>query len=240
MTTTERTAPRWPRPTLDWETRAKCRGVDDTGDDLFHPAVAGDPEANATATAAYERARAYCRQCPVTTECLTAGLYAEGNHTGRSRHGIWGGLSPSQRDDLEPGDDLAAAIRRALFNGSRAVNPRTHRQARASRQTGTWTDPKTGREWDLDELRAANRAHHAWRTKGGAPLDQDEHHTYLAYQRWTTARRNAHKERLRELLLDQLVAERFGSLSDLEHERPRPPMPRTAPDMHHDAEEATV
>lgn len=43
---------------------------------------------------AYERARAVCASCPVATRCLNYALENE------ERHGMWGGVTPSEREDI--------------------------------------------------------------------------------------------------------------------------------------------
>jgi hypothetical protein len=44
----------------------------------------------------YDEAREYCLRCPVTAECLATGIVGERRGW---RHGMWGGLSPQERDD---------------------------------------------------------------------------------------------------------------------------------------------
>lgn len=68
-----------------WELQAACRTPD--GVDA-HDLAAEHP----TSARATEFARTYCRPCPVRVECLRAA-------TGRDeRHGVWGGLTTTQRD----------------------------------------------------------------------------------------------------------------------------------------------
>ena len=61
---------------MTWQQHAACAGMPV---DLFFP-VEGDTG---------EQAKRVCAVCPVADECLDAGLFEQ--------HGIWGGLSPSQR-----------------------------------------------------------------------------------------------------------------------------------------------
>lgn len=42
----------------------------------------------------YERARVVCATCPVAQRCLSYALEHE------ERHGMWGGLTPAEREDL--------------------------------------------------------------------------------------------------------------------------------------------
>lgn len=51
------------------------------------------PELGATTLAA----KRICATCPVRAECLD---YALATETPKFRHGVWGGLSPRQRDRL--------------------------------------------------------------------------------------------------------------------------------------------
>ncbi len=188
--------PAWPRPTLDWETRAKCRGVDDTGDDLFHPSIdEKTDQPSRTAAGAYERARQFCRRCPVTTDCLTAALHAE---TDSTRYGVWGGLSPRQRAAIEPGatrQDLAAAIRRALFPPQAAK--------------GGTTPPASDRtDFTHDQMRAGNRAYDRWRSNGGPQPTPDEMAAYRAYQRWRSDERRNARRGLRERRAETMAARR--------------------------------
>ena len=66
---------------MRWQVEAACRGVDP---DLFYPAQ-GESAAEA---------KAVCRECPVTAECLDYALET------RQRFGIWGGKSESERRPL--------------------------------------------------------------------------------------------------------------------------------------------
>lgn len=65
-----------------WANRGLCREVDP---DMFFPEKGGSTN----------DAKGVCRECPVTTECLT---YALENH---ERFGIWGGMSERDRRKLE-------------------------------------------------------------------------------------------------------------------------------------------
>lgn len=68
------------RPT--WHARAACRGM---GPDLFFPPV----DERHGPDAPYSRARQVCQRCPVSAECAEAGA--------AERYGMWGGLTPGQR-----------------------------------------------------------------------------------------------------------------------------------------------
>lgn len=64
----------------DWTTDAACAKSDDP--DLFYPETKGPHRA----------ARAVCQACPVRVQCLEAGM--------DERHGVWGGTSPQERQEL--------------------------------------------------------------------------------------------------------------------------------------------
>lgn len=66
----------------DWRQQALCAQIDP---ELFFPEQG---ESNAFA-------KAMCRRCPVTRECLLAALQ------GGERYGIWGGMSPKERSALK-------------------------------------------------------------------------------------------------------------------------------------------
>ena len=67
-----------------WLDDAACRGV---GTDVFYP------EKPTRAGAQYRAAQRICRSCPVTAECLTAGM--------DDPHGVWGGLTPAERAQMK-------------------------------------------------------------------------------------------------------------------------------------------
>jgi WhiB family redox-sensing transcriptional regulator len=74
-----------PRPILErvlgeWAEHAACKGKDPQ---LFFPPTTGP--------AIYHKARAICKDCPVTEQCLQH-AYDHGEWDG-----VWGGLSPTQR-----------------------------------------------------------------------------------------------------------------------------------------------
>jgi WhiB family transcriptional regulator, redox-sensing transcriptional regulator len=70
----------------DFRDRAACR---DTDPELFFPIGTGGP-----ALAQIGAAKAVCRRCQVTPECLSWAIL-----TGQ-RDGIWGGLDPLERHEL--------------------------------------------------------------------------------------------------------------------------------------------
>ena len=100
-------------PGTDWRARAACLDVDP---ETFFPQVdeKSGPRVNAQAVVAYEKARAVCRGCDVTRECLAWALACEG--TARSsRAGVFAGTTPDQRHDLvrnrlDPDDVIAEAL----------------------------------------------------------------------------------------------------------------------------------
>lgn len=79
----------------DWRTRAACLDLDP---ELF---FAHDKEPHKTA-----RAKKYCEECEVTTECLDEALTAEGGLAADNRFGVWGGLDRIER--------LTEAVKRGL------------------------------------------------------------------------------------------------------------------------------
>ena len=76
----------------DWQEKASCRGVPT---EIFFPDNPGGQDS------VYNKAREFCRQCEVTTQCLA---YALEHETGqRCRYGVFGGLSPRERYALGDG-----------------------------------------------------------------------------------------------------------------------------------------
>lgn len=45
-------------------------------------------------------AKRICDQCPVRGDCLDAALDHESNFGYTYRHGVWGGTTPAERDEL--------------------------------------------------------------------------------------------------------------------------------------------
>lgn len=85
----------------DWQLRGACRGMDSVY--FFNPEGERGP--------ARERrdfnAKMVCGRCPVLTQCRKHALKV------REPYGIWGGLSPRERDGILKGDfELAAAVSR--------------------------------------------------------------------------------------------------------------------------------
>lgn len=78
-------------PPPEWTVDALCAEV---GGDLWFP----EPSDNVSA----RQAKSVCRRCPVTSECLSLAL-ANGE-----RFGIFGGLSPRQRQRLASRERRAA------------------------------------------------------------------------------------------------------------------------------------
>lgn len=75
-----------------WADRAACKGVDTA---VFFPEIPyGD-----TRKHYWHRARTYCETCPVRADCLAFCLPFE-RAAGR-RDGMWGGLTPQERADLD-------------------------------------------------------------------------------------------------------------------------------------------
>jgi hypothetical protein len=146
---------------MSWVKDAACRGVDADGGTTFHPNVATNSDGGRAAKAAYETARTWCRRCPVTVECLTEALGIETNSTA---HGVWGGLSPRQRNQLRPGDDLRSAIASALEPDLPMDDTYSPGETRAA--LAAYERHKKGRGPALteDQVKAC-RAHHRARAK---------------------------------------------------------------------------
>lgn len=68
---------------MRWADRAACRTVSHA---VMFP--------KGTGTASYTAAKAICATCPVTGECLTYALNTS------QTHGCWGGLDPTEREEL--------------------------------------------------------------------------------------------------------------------------------------------
>lgn len=71
-----------------WQNRASCRGADPN---IFHPEI----ERGDSSDSAYVQARIFCRDCPVTMECLEYCLEYE-DRVGR-RNGMFGNMTPRER-----------------------------------------------------------------------------------------------------------------------------------------------
>ncbi|OLT25838.1 hypothetical protein BJF83_22415 [Nocardiopsis sp. CNR-923] len=71
-----------------WSTFARCRGAD-VDPELF---FAADGERHSTKQLREERAKSVCAECPVATECRTAGTDPH------IEFGIWGGMNEAERE----------------------------------------------------------------------------------------------------------------------------------------------
>ena len=74
-----------------WVERAACAETDGAA---FFP--------NEQNIAAYTTAKKVCARCPVTAECLAWALETN------SREGLWGGLSPLERERLKRRESVAS------------------------------------------------------------------------------------------------------------------------------------
>ncbi len=72
----------------DWQVRAACRGMDAAT--FFHP----ENERGRSRRRREEQAKRICSDCPVRRECLGWALSVG------EPYGVWGGLSPTERDEL--------------------------------------------------------------------------------------------------------------------------------------------
>lgn len=73
-----------------WFEDAPCRGVDSA---IFYPEWG-------RGAGAYKEAKSYCEPCPYRSACLEWALDYEGDAGKERRHGMFGGLTPSQRADM--------------------------------------------------------------------------------------------------------------------------------------------
>lgn len=71
-----------------WQLRGACR--DTTPEPFFTP----ETERGRRRTDREQAAKAVCARCPVVQDCLDHALRV------RESHGIWGGLTPSERSSL--------------------------------------------------------------------------------------------------------------------------------------------
>lgn len=71
-----------------WSHSAKCKGMDT---DLFFPT---------RAFLSVQKAKTVCASCPVRIECLEDSMNAETMLYG-NRHGIFGGMTPKERERLQ-------------------------------------------------------------------------------------------------------------------------------------------
>ncbi|MDE0700060.1 MAG: WhiB family transcriptional regulator [Acidimicrobiaceae bacterium] len=74
---------------IDWQLRAACRGPQSA---IFFPPAS--PERRDEKRARERHAKAICETCTVRDDCLAHALSI------REQHGIWGGLSESERRQL--------------------------------------------------------------------------------------------------------------------------------------------
>lgn len=82
----------------DWQMQGACRGMDSAF--FFHPEGERGP-----ARASREiRAKQVCRSCPVVEQCRRHALSAH------EPYGVWGGLSESERDDINRDRDRTLRV----------------------------------------------------------------------------------------------------------------------------------
>ena len=72
----------------DWQVNAACRGTDTSN--FYHP----ENERGPSRVKREMRAKAVCAGCPVVANCLRWALDT------REPYGVWGGLSPEDRESL--------------------------------------------------------------------------------------------------------------------------------------------
>jgi hypothetical protein len=88
----------------EWTERAECTPMHA---DLYFPD-------NKNSVYDYGAARAVCRACPVQAECLSHALDKD------ERHGMWGGLSPVEREKLRQGPRVQVKVSPVLDDWNRA------------------------------------------------------------------------------------------------------------------------
>ncbi len=85
-----RDVPQTPYIDTDWQDYAACKGM---GNDVFFP-----EESHNSSSTIYNKALSICRGCPVSRQCLMYAMYWEEGQF--RRFGVFGGLTPRQRDQL--------------------------------------------------------------------------------------------------------------------------------------------
>lgn len=125
-------------PAATWLDRAKCRHP--AARDVHHPPERRGRPFSDDANDVYAEARTWCRACPVTRECLDYAMDVEHALGRSSRYGMYGGLTPGQRDRLQrleddahdhggPLPDRDQWIRQALRWRRVEIRPRRRRSA---------------------------------------------------------------------------------------------------------------
>jgi WhiB family redox-sensing transcriptional regulator len=74
----------------DWMTESACLNQPT---DIFFPEYQGN-----TSPRIWDQAREYCNNCTVKYQCLKLAMSFE--EPDLRRHGMWGGLTPDERDKL--------------------------------------------------------------------------------------------------------------------------------------------
>lgn len=77
-------------PQHEWMNYAACRGA---ATSIFFPETVG-----VTNERIYDQAKTFCNECGVRYECLVMAMTLETPDV--RRYGVWGGLSPDERDAL--------------------------------------------------------------------------------------------------------------------------------------------
>lgn len=107
-------------PDEPWMEEALCRHTDPT---LFFPNTGGPVSA----------AKKVCAACPVTTDCLAYAMRIE-NDTDGGRIGVYGGLSPNERDALAlTTGPLCIECHTPITAGKRCTPCNTKRRAQQQR-----------------------------------------------------------------------------------------------------------
>jgi WhiB family redox-sensing transcriptional regulator len=99
----------------EWQLAGRCREADP--ELFFFP----DSERGAKRRARAEVAKSYCARCPVLEQCRSHALAV------REPYGVWGGLTPAERDALVTG--VAGTPMEPLSGASQAPWPATAAEA---------------------------------------------------------------------------------------------------------------
>ena len=129
----------------DWYLSASCRGSDVESWFRGHETKSSEGELRMLTN--------ICASCPVRVQCLASAMKAEGKLPGKSRGGIYGGLTPQQRGDLAQGAQL-----RTEPEPCPSCNRPTMVARRVARPTCCWGCEQRIRTAAARERRAEERA----------------------------------------------------------------------------------
>lgn len=84
----------------EWRLEAACRGADTS---IFFQGRGYGPKL-------YAEARSYCDRCPVLADCFEFIMEVESDPANKPRCGIFGGMTPRERDEYQAKRDAYAAV----------------------------------------------------------------------------------------------------------------------------------